>query len=152
MQTNVKRWLNENLSSIRSRRDQLEEPEEGTPRVDSQSRNSEWIKEKLEILDRLEQELKPVEWLAQSVWRQAGKMGLFDFDELYGMVGPSDEVKCGPFERFNLRSKLDELLSRILDANDILGDLSALIDFPVMRVNRLSSVIKLVRTFLFIYF
>jgi hypothetical protein len=66
----------------------------------------------LEYLHRLERELEPVEWLAQCVWQQAWKDGPFDFDVVYAMVGPSDEVAFSRHERANLRSKLDELLSR----------------------------------------
>ena len=104
---------------------------------------------KLEYLHRLERELEPVEWLAQCVWKQAGKDGPFDFDEVYAMVGPSDEVAFSRHERANLRSKLDELLSRTLDANETVDTLSHQIDFPTMKVNRLSSTIILVCAFCF---
>ncbi len=104
---------------------------------------------KLEYLRRLERELKPVEWLAQCVWQQAGKDGPFDFDVVYTMAGPSDKVAFGPGKHAHLRSKLDELLSRTLDANETVDTLSHQIDFPTMKVNRLSSTITLVRAFCF---
>jgi len=105
---------------------------------------------KLEYLHRLERELEPVEWLAQCVWKQAGKDGPFDFDEVYAMVGPSDEVAFSRHERANLRSKLDELLSRTLDANEIVDTLlPRQVNIPTVKVNRLSSTIVLVRAFCF---
>jgi hypothetical protein len=118
------------------------------------SQNSGGITEKLNRLDGLELELRPVEWLARSIWHQAGKTDPFDFDELYVMVGPSDEVVFSPPQgvgHVNLRSKLDELLSRTLEANGVLDDLSELIKHPVMRVNRLAAVIKLVRALCFYF-
>jgi len=107
---------------------------------------------KLEYLHRLERELEPVEWLAQFVWQQAGKDGSFDFDEVYTMVGPSDEVVFSRHERANLRSKLDELLSRTLDANEIVDTLlppGRQVNIPTVKLNRLSSTIILVRAFCF---
>jgi len=48
---------------------------EGQP---EESQDTTMTKNRLEHLDKLERELKPVEWLAQCVWQQAGKDGRFD--------------------------------------------------------------------------
>jgi len=99
----------------------------------------EWLREKLDLLRMLEQELKPVEWLAQGLWYEAGKTGPFDFDELYTVVGPLDDIAIDPpsqaDERLNVRSKLDELLSRTFEVNEIADNLSALIQMPAVRSN-----------------
>ena len=80
----------------------------------------------MESLHRLERKLEPVEWLAQCVWQQAGKDGHFDFDEVYTMVGPSDQVAFGSDQPVNLHSKLDELLSCMLDVNKTVDGLLSL--------------------------
>jgi hypothetical protein len=72
----------------------------------------------MDKLRTLEKGIEPFEWVVQCVLQQAGKEGRFDFDELYAMVGPADVVAFGPgdSEPLNLRSNLDEILSRNLDA------------------------------------
>ncbi len=109
-QTNVKRWL-------------------GYLQPDEMSVNSRRVEE-LRVLD---EELKHLEWLATCVWNEAGKTDLWDFDELYAMVGSSDEVAFSPpqaDERLSLRSKLDELYSRTFDANDIIDNIIDRIGLP----------------------
>jgi hypothetical protein len=80
----------------------------------------------MESLHRLECELEPVEWLAQCIWQQAGKDGCFDFDEVYTIVGPLDQVVFGLDQPVNLHSKLDELLSCMLDINKTVDGLLSL--------------------------
>lgn len=115
----------------------------------------EWLSGKLDLLRMLEQELKPVEWLAQRLWFEVGKTGPFDFDELYAIIGPLDDIVVNPpshaDERLNARSKLDELLSRTLEVNQIVDklDLSAPIPKPAVRLNCSSSTVKLVSAVLF---
>ena len=149
-QTNLKRWLVVECSpNIGWLSDQ--ELQKLVPDVTSAR---EWLRAKLHLLHLLEQELRPVEWLAQGLWYEAGKTGPFDFDKLYYTIaGPSDDIAMDPSsqvdERLNVHSKLDELLSRTLEANEIADNVSALIQKPALRLKRLSSAVKLVSTVLF---
>ena len=148
-QTDLKHWLIEYAPNVESLGDQ--ELQKLVPMTNAR----EWLSGKLGLLRMLEQELKPVEWLAQGLWYEAGKTGPFDFDELYAIVGPSDDIAVDPpsqaDERLNVRSKLDELLSRTLEVNEIVDKLklSALIQKPAVRLNCSSSTVKLVSTVLF---
>jgi len=155
IQSNVKRWLNNNLASIESLSDQELKERYWAPEslIDQklilEARRK--TKKGLDELRKLEQKLKHAEWLAQCVWYEAGKTGPFDFDDLYEMVGPLDVVAFGPLQRYNLRSKLDALLSDTLTANELEDKLGSLIDLPAtgVSVNRSSPAIKLVRAFCF---
>ena len=139
-QTNLKRRLNECLPIVESLSDQ--ELQKLVPMTNAR----EWLSGKVDLLRMLEQELKPVEWLAQALWYEAGKTGPFDFDELYTIVGPSDDIAMDPpseaDERPNVRSKLDEHLMRSFEANEIADNLSALIPMPVVGLKRLSSPVR----------
>ena len=133
-QTNLNRWLIECLlPNVESLGDQ--ELQKLVPMTNAR----EWLREKLDLLRMLEQELKPVEWSAQGLWYEAGKTGPFDFDELYTVVGPLDDIAIDPpsqaDERLNVRSKLDELLSRTFEVNEIADNLGALIQMPAVRSN-----------------
>ena len=149
MQSNTQRWLSEFRPFVEVLSEQ--ELKERLTRAGVTTQDPRgWLNRKLDKLRGLEQELRPVEWLAQCVWCEAGKTDLpFDFDDLYGMVGPSDNVVFGPFgpdegPSLQVRPKLDELFSRNLDANEVQDELCALTDPPNIRGNRLSSAIELV--------
>ena len=146
-QTKLKRWFNECLPIVESLSDQ--ELQKLVPMTNAR----EWLSGKVDLLRMLEQELKPVEWLAQGLWYKAGKTGPFDFDELYMIVGPSDDIAMDPpsqaDERLNIRSKLDELLSRNFEVNEITDNLGALIQKPAVRLNHLSSAVNSVSAVLF---
>ena len=159
IQSKVKRWLNDNLAFIESLSD-LELNKRfwhhstteslSDPKLISEARSQ--TKEKLDELRELEQVLKHAEWLAQCVWYEAGRTGPFDFDDLYEMVGPLDDVAFGPpqaNERYNLRSKLDDLLSNTLTANELEDKLHPLLDPPATGEKRSSPAIELVRAFCF---
>lgn len=139
-QTKLKRWLNECLPIVESLSDQ--ELQKLVPMTNAR----EWLSGKVDLLRTLEQELEPVEWLAQGLWYEAGKTGPFDFDELYTIVGPSDDIAMDPpseaDKRPNVRSKLDEHLLRSFEANEIKDNLSALIQMPAVGLKRLSSAVR----------
>lgn len=87
--------------------------------------------------------------MAQSIWEKAGRAERYDLDELYGMVWPTGDIAMIPpseiEERSNTRSKLDDLLSRTMDINKVMDELSMMIQKPAItaRVNRVA--VRLVR-------